>query len=458
MHFVTAITECPDVYDRDVYDDITQQFGELDPKLQHFLGAVASVSPFLTDLMRKEAVWLRERFDAIEIDQSIEIEITDDIGVALRSAKRRVALWTVLCDFSGIWQVEQVCATLTGFADRAVQCAFDHAISQQILRGKLPGLARDAHPHDTGLFVLAMGKMGAGELNYSSDIDLICLFDESRFDPSDFYQARSSLIKATKAMSANLNDLTEDGYVFRTDLRLRPDPAVTPVCMGIDAAERYYESLGRTWERAAYIKARVCAGDHAQGASFLKSLTPFVWRKHLDFAAIEDAHNMRLRYREHKGTGGPITLPNHNMKLGRGGIREIEFFTQTRQIIAGGRDPELRVRGTVPGLAILAAKGWITQDTCDVLTDHYRAHRQIEHRLQMINDAQTHSLPQNDEGFARLAALCGLSTDQLRHDLFDRLAQVHELTEGFFAPSQTTKHDDSTRLSDQEYDIVSRWP
>ncbi|MGB1732698.1 MAG: glutamine-synthetase adenylyltransferase, partial [Paracoccaceae bacterium] len=220
MHFATAITECPDVYDRDVYDDITLHYRDMDPKLQHFLGAVASVSPFLTDLMRKEDAWLRERLDVIEIDQSIEIENTDDIGAALRSAKRRVALWTALCDFSGIWQVEQVCAMLTDFADRAVQCAFDHAILQQISRGKLPGLARDAHPHDTGLFVLTMGKMGAGELNYSSDIDLICLFDEARFPVDDFFDARAALIKATRTATALLNDITSDGYVFRTDLRL----------------------------------------------------------------------------------------------------------------------------------------------------------------------------------------------------------------------------------------------
>jgi len=173
--------------------------------------------------------------------------------------------------------------------------------------------------------VLSMGKMGAYELNYSSDIDLICLFDEARFERDDFFEARKAFIKATRGMSAMLNDRTAEGYVFRTDLRLRPDPAVTPVCMAVEAAERYYESLGRTWERAAYIKARCGAGDQAAGEAFLETLRPFVWRKHLDFAAIEDAHNMRLRIREHKGLGGRIDLMGHNMKLGRGGIREIDI-------------------------------------------------------------------------------------------------------------------------------------
>jgi glutamate-ammonia-ligase adenylyltransferase len=300
---------------------------------------------------------------------------------------------------------------------------------------------------------LAMGKMGAFELNYSSDIDLICLFDETRFEPDDFHDARSSFVRATRRMAAMLNDLTGDGYVFRTDLRLRPDPGVTPVCMAMEAAERYYESLGRTWERAAYIKARPCAGDITAGEGFLNTLTPFVWRKHLDFAAIQDAHDMRLRYREHKGLGGTMKLPEHNMKLGRGGIREIEFFTQTRQIIAGGRDPELRVRGTVEGLEVLRAKGWVPDDAARELTDHYRAHREVEHRLQMVRDAQTHSLPNSDEGFARLAAFMGREDAELRRDLKQRLEAVHELTEGFFAPD--AKSAPQSHAFDK--DVVAHW-
>ena len=457
MHFATAITECPDVYDRDVYDDVRQQFRDMNPTLQHFMGAVASVSPFLADLLRKEDAWLRGRLDALEIDQSIEIENTDDIGAALRSAKRRVALWTALCDFSGIWQVEQICATLTNFADRAVQCAFNHAISQQIARGKLPGLARDAHPHETGLFVLAMGKMGAGELNYSSDIDLICLFDEARFPVDDFFDARAALIKATRTATALLNDITSDGYVFRTDLRLRPDPAVTPVCMGVEAAERYYESLGRTWERAAYIKARVCAGDQAAGEAFLKSMRPFVWRKHLDFAAIQDAHAMRLGYREKIGQSRITSVSGHNVKLGLGGIREIEFFTQTQQLIAGGRDPDLRVQRTKDGLQQLAAKGWITADLADGLYHHYCDHRKLEHRLQMVNDEQTHDLPSTDAGFDRLAAMSNTVPSELKTALKDRFEAVHDLTEGFFAKAPVPEPEGAQETADEEK-ITQSWP
>src|SRR5690606_7126770 len=185
---------------------------------------------------------------------------------------------------------------------------------------------------------------------------------------------------------------------------------------------------GRTWERAAYIKARPCGGDIAAGERFLKALTPFVWRKHLDFAAIQDAHDMRLRIRDHRGLHGPVTVEGHDMKLGAGGIREIEFFTQTRQLIAGGRDPSLRDRTTLGGLAALAEKGWVPQATAEDLTALYRAHRELEHRLQMVNDAQTHSMPTTPAGVARIAAFCGEEEAAFRAGLLDRLARTDRLT------------------------------
>jgi glutamate-ammonia-ligase adenylyltransferase len=194
------------------------------------------------------------------------------------------------------------------------------------------------------MVALAMGKMGAGELNYSSDIDLICLFDETRFDTGDEMEARAGFIRATRRIAATLGETTGEGYVFRTDLRLGPMRA-TPVCISMAAAERYYEAEGRSWERSAYIKARAAAGDIAAGGRFLETLQPFVWRRHLDFAMVQDTMDMRRRIREHKGLirrDGSIPLEGHNMKLGAGGIREIEFFAQTRQLVAGGRDPSLR--------------------------------------------------------------------------------------------------------------------
>jgi glutamate-ammonia-ligase adenylyltransferase len=303
------------------------------------------------------------------------------------------------------------------------------------------------------MVVLAMGKMGARELNYSSDIDLICLFDESRY-PDTAQEARTAFIRVTRKMSALLSDNTPEGYVFRTDLRLRPDASVTPVCLSMAAASAYSEAEGRTWERAAYIKARPCAGDMAAGHRFLASLTPFVWRRHLDFAAIQDAHDMRLRIREHRGLKGPLVVEGHNVKLGLGGIREIEFFTQTRQLIAGGRDPDLRGSGTEKALQALSAKGWLPADVVAELTQAYRDLRLIEHRLQMVLDEQTQTMPETPAAIARVAAFCGLEEGAFRRSFLDRLRRVDHLTEGFFSPNATETLPD---ISPQARAVVEGW-
>ncbi len=453
------MTRVPRPFDPEKGQDIAAAAPGIDPQMSELLAGAAGASPYLAGLILKEADWLGGAVEDPAAAVCREIAAAQDhpaegLADRLRQAKRRVALMTALADLGGAWPLEQVTQALTDLADAACQAALRAAVLNQIRRGKLPGMAQDDAQDAAGMVVLAMGKMGAGELNYSSDIDLICLFDETRFDPGDFQEARAAFGRATRAMCATLSEITGQGYVFRTDLRLRPDPSVTPVCIAMEAAEQYYESLGRTWERAAYIKARPAAGDKTAGERFLETLRPFVWRRHLDFAAIQDAHDMRLAIREHKGLGGPITLPAHNMKLGRGGIREIEFFTQTRQLIAGGRDPDLRCRGTVAGLSVLAGKGWVEPEVAAALTDHYRAHRTVEHRLQMVRDAQTHSLPKSDEGFARLAAMMDRDVAALQQDLSRRLAAVHELTEGFFAPSRSAPVEKGTALDDT---ILNRW-
>ncbi|MDJ0820972.1 MAG: glutamine-synthetase adenylyltransferase [Paracoccaceae bacterium] len=464
MSFATRLTRLPRAYEPDRGAEARAAADWADGDIADLIAGVGGSSPYLKGLIEKEADWLGPALDDPEgalrlVAEAVsQAPLDASLGTVLRQGKRRVALLTALADLAGVWPLEEVTGHLTDYADLAVTRALQAAIAQEIRRGKLPGQTEDDIATAGGMVVLAMGKMGAGELNYSSDIDLICLFDETRYARDDFHDARASLVRATRKMSSMLSDLTGEGYVFRTDLRLRPDPSVTPVCMSMEAAERYYESLGRTWERAAYIKARPCAGDIAAGERFLQTLTPFVWRKHLDFAAIQDAHDMRLRIREHKGLGGPITLPGHNMKLGRGGIREIEFFTQTRQIIAGGRDPSLRVRETVPGLARLAEKGWVPGDVAEKLSEHYRANREVEHRVQMVHDAQTHDLPKAREGFERLACLMATEVDSLQADLHRRLEEVHSLTEGFFAPEggadATQDLPDPIALSD----LPHRWP
>ncbi|WP_420012065.1 glutamine-synthetase adenylyltransferase [Tateyamaria sp.] len=431
MSLANALTRMPRPFDPDRGDEAAASVPDLSGDLAALVSGAAGCSPYLAGLIQREAAWLPEALDAPDAALAAILTRPDpdlpDLKSVLRQTKRRAALLTALADLGGAWSLEQVTDALTRLADMACEAALAAGLAHQVKRGKLPD-------RDVGLFVLAMGKMGAFELNYSSDIDLICLFDETRHDPEDFPNIRRACVKAVQDMCATLSDNTGEGYVFRTDLRLRPDPSVNPVVLSAGAAERYYESLGRTWERAAYIKARTCAGDIAAGDAFLEELRPFVWRRHLDFAAVQDAHDMRLAIRAHKGTGGPITLPGHNMKLGRGGIREIEFFTQTRQLIAGGRDADLRVRGTVQGLARLAEKGWVADDLAARLPIIYRFARMVEHRVQMVRDAQTHNLPGNDEGFERLAAMMGTDRTALEAALKDRLAEVHSETEGFFAP------------------------
>ena len=461
MSLANRLRRAPLPFDADRGREAAARFSDQPAELRELIAGAAGCSPHLGALIAQESGWLDPALsdtpeDAIDAElAALDEAAPDELGAALRRAKRRVALMVALADLGGAFTLEDVTGTLTRLADRAVQCALGMLVGEEIRRGKLPGAAPGDAATGAGLVILAMGKMGAGELNYSSDIDLIAVFDESRFDADDYLEARAAFIRVTRRLAALLSDRTAEGYVFRTDLRLRPDASVTPVCMSMEVAEQYYESMGRTWERAAHIKARPCAGDIAAGERYLEVLRPFVWRRHLDFAAIEDAHDMRLRIRAHKQLGGELVLAGHDMKLGRGGIREIEFFTQTRQLIAGGRDSELRARGTVAALEQLARKGWVPGEVTDELAAAYRAHREVEHRLQMVNDAQTHALPGTAEGFDRLARFMGEGdTEALCARLRARLERVAELTEGFFSPDTAEAEPE---LPEPARAIVERW-
>ena len=461
MDLTTHLHRLPRAFDPDLGRDAAARVPDITgPGAELIAGATGS-SPYLQKLILREAAWLPGAMgDAYAAADEEMTALKTLEGAALRDglrrAKRRLALLTALADLGGAWSLEQVTAMLTRFADLACDLLIKDELARLIRRGKLPGATEDDIADGAGLVVLAMGKMGAFELNYSSDIDLICLFDETRYDPETYHEVRSAMVKITRAMANGLSDRTGDGYVFRTDLRLRPDPAVTPVCIAMEAAERYYESLGRTWERAAYIKARPAAGDLAAGARFLDTLRPFVWRRHLDFAAIEDAHAIRQRIRETKASARARDVAGQDIKLGRGGIREIEFYTQTRQLIAGGRDPSLRVRGTVEGLAVLAVKGWVADQTASELQEHYRAHRTLEHRIQMVHDGHTHVLPKAPEDLARVACLMGLDVPDLLSETSARMDQVDALTEAFFAPAAPKAQAAENGLG--EHEIVARWP
>ena len=462
--FVGRIVRHPEPFDADAGANARAAFGDLPPAATALLSGVAGCSPFLAASMRTEARWLREALarapeDMLAAELAALGEVPPDgLGQALRRAKRRIGLLAALADCGGVWPLDAVTAALSDLADRALSLGLRALTAAAIRKGRLPGASVPDADTAAGMVVIAMGKLGAGELNYSSDIDLVCLFDETRY-PGCEAEARAAFVRIVRNLCALISDRTADGYVFRTDLRLRPDAAVTPVCLSMAVAETYYESVGRTWERAAYIKARPAAGDLAAGARFLASLRPFVWRRHLDFAAIEDAHGMRLKIREHRSLNGPVRAAGHDLKLGVGGIREIEFFTQTRQLIAGGRDPDLRSRATVEALGALAAKGWVPTGVAEELTTLYRAHREVEHRLQMIGDAQTHTLPTTTEGLARVARFCGCDDPAAWSSALERrLRRTEALTEGFFAPSSVAPLPDMPDATRRIVDDWSRYP
>jgi glutamate-ammonia-ligase adenylyltransferase len=387
------------------------------PLVRTILLGLAEFSPYLFDLIRDDPERLL-RLMACDPESHLAalIESTSQEALAaaseaeimrlLRRMKSEAALLIALCDIGGVWPVMQVTAALTEIAVSSVQATLRYLLRQEASRGRLSPPDKDRPEQGSGLFVLAMGKMGAGELNYSSDIDLIVFFDADASTLADDIEPQPFFVRVTQGLARLLQQRTGDGYVFRVDLRLRPDPASTQVAMSVDAALNYYEREGRTWERAAMIKARVCAGDASAGERMIADLAPFVWRKHLDFAALTDVHDMKRQMQTYRGQS-EVSVEGHNVKVGRGGIREIEFFAQTQQLIAGGRHAELRVRPTLDALDVLASSNWITSEARDQLTAAYLFLRRVEHRLQMIADEQTHSLPDTPEAVERFACFLG---------------------------------------------------
>jgi [glutamine synthetase] adenylyltransferase / [glutamine synthetase]-adenylyl-L-tyrosine phosphorylase len=368
-------------------------------------------SPYLTGLMERDPVRLmrmlgeppEHHFSAL--CRLLESEVgaahaLPEAMRALRQFKNAVALLTALCDLGGVWPVMTVTRHLSEAADAAVGAAVRYLFWQAAARGEWQS------PEPEGYIVLGMGKYGAFELNYSSDIDLIVFYDTARVRLRAGAEVQHFFVRLTRDLVKLLHERTGDGYVFRTDLRLRPDPGATPLALSTEAALNYYESFGQNWERAAMIKARPVAGDLEAGKALLEDLAPFIWRKYLDFAAIADIHAMKRQIHAFRGFG-EIGVAGHNIKVGRGGIREIEFFAQTQQLIAGGRQPELRVSETLLALERLAQRGWINAAVGQELTQSYCFLRMVEHRLQMIADEQTQTLPQSPEKLEALARFCG---------------------------------------------------
>jgi glutamate-ammonia-ligase adenylyltransferase len=315
-------------------------------------------------------------------------------------------------DLARAWPLPQITGALTDFADAGLRAALAVGASESARRGDIT-LAPfdDENGPAPGFALIAMGKMGAGELNYSSDIDFSVFFAADRLAAANAREPRVAAVRLVAPLVRVLEEVTVDGYVFRTDLRLRPDPGATPVAVSIASAEHYYQTLGQNWERAAFIKARAAAGDRACGRAFLASLQPFIWRKHLDFAAVEDVHSIKRQILSaHKSS--QLDDPVFDVKLGRGGIRDIELFAQTQQLILGGRNRKLRAPATLAALDALAAAGAIAETARSALSEAYVFFREVEHRVQMLEDAQTHRVPADPATRARVAALAGF--DSLR--------------------------------------------
>jgi glutamate-ammonia-ligase adenylyltransferase len=383
-----------------------------------FLSAVLDLSPYLRNvLLRRPAIIeplldepLSTRLETLmqEIASCSRGDRVTEAGIMteLRQLKLESHVLIALGDLSGLFSIRETTLWLSRLAEECVGAAVRFLLRDAHEAGKLK-LPDPTYPaKDSGWIILAMGKLGAFELNYSSDIDLIVFIDEQSPAIIDPYESVETFSRLTRRLVRILQDRTADGYVFRTDLRLRPDPGSTPLAIPVIAALNYYEGRGQNWERAAMIKARPVAGDIDAGRRVLAELAPYVWRKYLDYAAIADVHSIKRQIHAHKGHG-EVAVRGHNVKLGRGGIREIEFFVQTQQLIAGGRFPQLRGSRTVDMLAALQGLGWISIEARDTLVQHYGFLRDVEHRIQMIADEQTHTLPQDDENFLRVAHMMG---------------------------------------------------
>jgi [glutamine synthetase] adenylyltransferase / [glutamine synthetase]-adenylyl-L-tyrosine phosphorylase len=404
------------------------------PQARALVLGLADGSPHLWELATAEPSRLARllesdpetRFAAILADTVSVPSAPDEAYVMqlLRSVKAEASLLIAVVDIGGVWPVMRVTAALTELADATVGAAVRYLLGQAAREGKLRPPDPSAPEIGSGYIVLAMGKMGAGELNYSSDIDLIVFYDASIANLADGVEPAPFYVRITRGLVKLLQERAAGSYVFRTDLRLRPDPGSTQIAVSTASALDYYESAGRNWERAAMIKARPCAGDIAAGDKMLRDLSPFIWRKYLDFAAVGDIHAMKRQIHAYRGHG-EIAVEGHNVKLGRGGIREIEFFVQTQQLIAGGRHPELRGRETLPMLDVLSERGWIDAAARDQLADAYRFLRTVEHRLQMVADEQTHTLPGDRDSLERFARFFGVADrDHFAETLLGHLQNV----------------------------------
>ena len=409
-----------------------------EPKYSPLLRAIFGNSPYLTQIIIRDLPFflgllhrppdaaLRDILDALTYRSETPPPTRVDTMRLLRRTKAQAALLIAIADIGNIWPLAKITGALSEVAGASIDHAVNALLAEAARKGDL-ALVNPEHPgRQSGYTVIAMGKLGAGELNFSSDIDLIPLFDPEVAQYTGKKSVQDAFVRLTQGLVQVLQERTADGYVYRTDLRLRPDAGATPVAMSVRTAETYYESVGQNWERAAMIKARPVAGDLKTGRNFLETIRPFVWRKHLDYAAIADIHSIKRQIDSSRGHT-QIKVAGHNIKIGHGGIREIEFFAQTQQLIAGGREPALREITTCGALRALEKARRIDATAANDLISAYDFLRTLEHRLQMIADEQTQTLPNDNAGLDQVATFIGFADRTVFDDtLLQHLTRVRE--------------------------------
>ena len=429
--FQEAGKRCPDPE----IAEFTDRLRDCEPAAR-LLDAVFCHSPFLSHILIGDLDFTRSllaegpdalmarQFALVQDKSSLGKEKRPELMSRLRGAKARFVASAALADITGCRGVMALAEQLSRLACECLEASAAALLRELHERGKLSLPFPDAPTTGSGLILLGMGKLAASELNFSSDIDIIVLFDEDVAEV-EFGAGQQVFSRFARNLVELMARRTADGYVFRTDLRLRPDPASTPPAISVNAALAYYRTIGQTWERAAMIKARPVAGDIDAGERFIAANSGFIWRRNLDFAAVRDIQAIKRQINANKGGHG-LAVEGHNVKLGRGGIREIEFLAQTQQLIWGGQEPALRGNRTLDTLAKLAGLGHITVQASRELSDAYRFLRRIEHRIQMVDDQQTHSLPSDAKVVDGMAAFLGCESGDAFRDEFIRTLKIVE--------------------------------
>lgn len=413
-----------------------------DALIEKLLAGVISNSPYLSGLLLAfpDQIDVLKRHGPEGALALVMENLPDELGQKpgefrqqLRLVKRQFHLCLALIDLAGVWGTDRVAQEFSSFADRMIARCLAFAWQQYVaMRAGKSKPVPESLPEYGGFFIVAFGKLGGCELNYSSDVDLAFFFDPEHAEHDEKAPSAQDYVRLGRDVASLLSDVSEHGYGFRVDLRLRPDPSSTPISLSTHAALGYYESVGQTWERAAWIKARIIGGNQTAGMEFLEQMRPFIWRQNLDFAAIEDIHQIRKQILF--GANQPRSpAPGFNVKLGVGGIREVELFVQTLQLIHGGRNSKLRLQHTLDTLSKLASEGLIAPSTETALSNDYLFLRRVEHALQMVDDRQTHEIPTSQSGPTEYLGLLGY-TDfvAFQSDLQICTSEVSELTQSLF--------------------------